>query len=71
MKTLRKLEMVFLRKFASPLVVIVSIYFSTDLLNGFWKLLLFFSLAFFLNWIADKTIVQWSINNGKKKDNTH
>ncbi|QTY27754.1 hypothetical protein [Flavobacterium sp. CS20] len=59
-----KIEKIILRKFAIPILVVVLIAINKDV--NFWQILLLFGLAFFINWIFDITIVEWSIKKGNK-----
>jgi hypothetical protein len=62
-----KIEKVLLRKFAIPIIIVFI-----DIIQGnvnFRELILLFSFVFFLNWIFDVTVVEWSIKKGKEKGN--
>lgn len=58
--------MTFVRLFIVPIGSTLSFYFFTDNINSFKSALTFFSVTFFLNWLADKTIISWSIKRGQR-----
>ncbi len=66
---LKKIEEIFLRKFGIPLVVVVPLVLSEKNSYSFWQGFTLFCVAFFMNWIFDVTIVEYSISLGKKKNN--
>ena len=66
---LKKIEGILLRKFGIPLVVVVPLVLSEENSYSFWQGFTLFCVAFFMNWIFDVTIVEYSINLGKNKNN--
>lgn len=57
----------FIRLFIPPVGITLGIYFFSDLIQGFREALLYFSLAFFFNWLADRFIVERLIPKDKTK----
>ena len=57
---------ILLRLFFTPIILTIIHFYFSDLIFNYKNLLVTFSIAFTLNWILDKTIIQKSIDRGKK-----
>lgn len=66
-----KIEGILLRKFGMPLVVVAPLVLSEENSYSFWQGFTLFCVAFFMNWIFDVTIVEYSISLSKKKNNNN
>jgi hypothetical protein len=48
---------------------VINNYIYHSETSNFKDYIVVFCVAFFLNWIADKTIVSWAIKKGKAREN--
>lgn len=58
----------FVRLFLPPVGIVFGIYFFTEKIDNVYTLIIYFALAFFLNWILDKVIIERLIPKNRNKE---
>ena len=62
----KKVKKYLIRNFNVPIIFTAINYFFLNEIHSFKEVTIFFCVTFTINWFFDKTIMQWSINQGKK-----
>lgn len=55
-----------IRLFLLPILLVINNFIYHGDSSSIKDYIIVFCVAFFLNWIADKTIVSWAIKKGKE-----
>jgi len=63
---MKKFKKILIRNFILPILLTLTSFFILKEISTFKEGVIYFCVAFFINFILDKTLMQWSINQGKK-----
>lgn len=66
---IKSIKISFIRNWSFPITyILLLLVFNVHEFSGPKEVISTFCVMFTINWIFDKTIMQWSINQGKKFD---